>query len=132
MAIFCDVKKNNKTSQRAEVFLCCNQCIETLNLGSQANLLKDFHFYPYNGGFHFFRHQLEGIKQCFSEKEKCRVVCYVKRHLKPPGPNKSFDSMVLNVKNTKIFPFINSKKHGYHKLVLKQMKLLKCTFESHY
>ena len=47
----------------------------------------------------------------FGEKEKCTVVCYDKRHLKPPGPEKVSISPPLSRNmckfRVKIIPFIN-------------------------
>ena len=74
-----------ETLQRGEVFLRCNQCITALHLRYRTTLLDDFHFLPYNG-VRFFRPLVGGSIGVFGEKENCRVVCYDKRYLKPPGP----------------------------------------------
>ena len=53
------------TLQRAEVFLCFNQCIKTLHLGYQTTLQHGFHFLPYNEEVRFLRPPVGGVKQSF-------------------------------------------------------------------
>ena len=59
--VFLDFFRNG-TSQRAEVFLRCDQGITTLHLSYQTARWRDFHFSPYNGGVRVFRPLVRGVK----------------------------------------------------------------------
>ena len=63
-------------------FLRSNQCIKMLHLSYQTTLQDIFHILLYNGGVCFFRPPVGGSNGILIKKEKNRVVCYDKRHLK--------------------------------------------------
>ena len=73
-------------------FLRCNQCIKTLHLSYQTPPYDDFHFSTYNGFLEIFRPLVGGSKINFENFEKYFYFYYGKRHLKPPAPEKVWNS----------------------------------------
>ena len=78
--IFLDFFRNG-TSQRAGVFLRCNQCIKTLRLSYQTSPYDDFNFLGHNGFLHFFRPLVAGVKhQIFCSRKIFSVFLWHKAY----------------------------------------------------